>query len=174
MIKPGPQTLGASLVDELVKNRHAMQETPVWFLGWEDLLEKSISYSLQYSWASLMAQLVKDLPAMRETWVRSPGWEDALKKGKATHSSIRVWRISWTLQFMGLQSIGFHFHIDIFQSKNMTICVSMKLQKTDFHPFSHRNKMMFWKVGICKHIFAEKKKKLCRKVFSAGRPFSLH
>ena len=135
---------------------------------------EGIGYTLQYSWASLMAQLVKNLPAMRETWVRSPGWEDALKKGKATHSSILVWRISWTLQFMGLQSIGFHFHIDIFQSKNMTICVSMKLQKTDFHPFSHRNKMMFWKVGICKHLFAEKKKKLCRKVFSAGRPFSLH
>ena len=59
---------------------------------------------------------------------------------------------------MGSQRIGFHFHIDIFQSKNMAICVSMKLQKTDFHPFLHRNKMMFWEVGICKHLLAEKKK----------------
>ena len=31
---------GASLIVHLVKNPPAMQETPVWFLGWEDLLEK--------------------------------------------------------------------------------------------------------------------------------------
>ena len=46
--------------------------------------------------ASLVAQLVKNLPAMQETWVRSLGWENPLKKGKASHSSILVWRISWT------------------------------------------------------------------------------
>ena len=92
----GPQTLGASLVDKLVKNWHAMQETPVWFLGWEDLLEKSIGYSLQCSWASLMAQMVKDLPAMQETWVQWLGWEDPLEKGTATHSNILAWRIPWT------------------------------------------------------------------------------
>ena len=39
-----------------------------------------------------MAQLVKNLLAMQETWVQSLGWEDSLKKGKATHSSILVWR----------------------------------------------------------------------------------
>ena len=32
-----------------------------------------------------------------ETWVRSLGWEDPLKKGKATHASILVWRIPWTV-----------------------------------------------------------------------------
>ena len=31
---------GASLIAQLVKNLPAMQETPDWFLGWEDLLEK--------------------------------------------------------------------------------------------------------------------------------------
>ena len=46
-----------------------MQETPVQFLGQEDLLEKGTGYPLQYSWASLVAQLIKNLPAMRETWV---------------------------------------------------------------------------------------------------------
>ena len=56
--------------------------------------------------ASLVAQLVKNPPAMWETWVRSLGWEDPLKKGKATHSSILTWRISWTIQSMGWQSIG--------------------------------------------------------------------
>ena len=44
-------------------------------------------------WASLVAQLIKNPPAMRETWVGSLGWEDPLEKGKATHSSILVWRI---------------------------------------------------------------------------------
>ena len=53
-------------------------------------------YPLQYSWASLVAQLVKNPPAMQETWVQSLGWEDPLEKGKATYSSILVWRIPWT------------------------------------------------------------------------------
>ena len=54
---------------------------------------EGIGYPLQYSWASLMAQLVKNPPTMRETWVLSLFWEDSLEKGKATHSSILVWRI---------------------------------------------------------------------------------
>ena len=55
---------------------------------------EGIGYPLQYSWASLVVQLVENLPAMQETWVRSLGWEDPLEKGKATHSSILVWRIA--------------------------------------------------------------------------------
>ena len=58
---------------------------------------EGIGCPLQYSWASLVAQLVKNLPAMQETWVQSLGWEDPLEKGKATHSSILVWRIPWTV-----------------------------------------------------------------------------
>ena len=46
--------------------------------------------------ASLIVQLVKNPPAMWEIWVQSLGWEDPLDKGKATHSSILVWRIPWT------------------------------------------------------------------------------
>ena len=38
--------------------------------------------------------------------VQSLGWEDPLEKGKATHSSILAWRISWTEEPDGLQSIG--------------------------------------------------------------------
>ena len=59
--------------------------------------EEGIGYPLQYSWASPVAQLVKNMPAMWETWVRSLVWEDPLEKGKATHSSILAWRISWTV-----------------------------------------------------------------------------
>ena len=58
---------------------------------------EGIDYPLQYSWASLVAQLVKNLPAMWETGVQSLGWEDPLENGKATRSSILVWRIPWTL-----------------------------------------------------------------------------
>ena len=58
--------------------------------------------------ASLVAQTVKNLPAMQETWVRSLGGEDPLETGMATHSSILAWRIPWTEEPGGLQSIGSH------------------------------------------------------------------
>ena len=63
------------------------------------------------SWASLVAQLVKNLPAVQETWDQSLSWEDPLEKEMATHSSILAWKISWTeepggLQSMGLQRVG--------------------------------------------------------------------
>ena len=53
-----------------------------------------------------MAQTVKNLPAMQETWVQSLGQEDPLEKGMATHSSILAWRILWTEEPSGLQSMG--------------------------------------------------------------------
>jgi len=58
--------------------------------------------------ASLMAQTVTNLLAMQETWVRSLGWEDPLEKEVATHSSILAWRIPWTKEPGGLQSMGLH------------------------------------------------------------------
>ena len=56
--------------------------------------------------ASLVAQSVKNLPAVQETQVRSLGWEDPLEKEMATHSSILAWKISWTEEPGGLQSMG--------------------------------------------------------------------
>ena len=95
----------ASLIAQLEKNQHAMQETPVQLLGLEDPTGEGIGYPLQYSWDSLVAQLVKNLPEMLEIWVRSLGWEHPREKGKATHSSILAWRIPWTVQFMGSQRV---------------------------------------------------------------------
>ena len=43
---------------------------------------------------------------MQETWVRSQGREDPLEKEMATHSSIHAWRILWTEEPGGLQSMG--------------------------------------------------------------------
>ena len=42
----------------------------------------------------------------QETWVRSQGWEDPLEKEMATHSSILAWKIPWTEEPGGLQSMG--------------------------------------------------------------------
>ena len=56
--------------------------------------------------ASLLAQSVKNLPAMQETQVRFLGREDPLEKEMATHSSILAWRIPWTEEPGGLQSVG--------------------------------------------------------------------
>ena len=55
--------------------------------------------------------MVKNPPAMRETWVQSLGWEDPLDEEMATQSSTLAWRIHWTeepggLQSMGLQRVG--------------------------------------------------------------------
>ena len=78
---------------QLVKSPPAIQETPVWFLGWRRSLGEGIGHPLQYSWASLVAQLVKNLPSVQKIWVLSLGWEDPMEKGKATQSSIPAWRI---------------------------------------------------------------------------------
>ncbi|CAI9161650.1 unnamed protein product [Rangifer tarandus platyrhynchus] len=56
--------------------------------------------------ACLVAQAVKNLPAMQETWARSLSGEDPLEKNMATHSSILAWRIPWTEEPGGLQSMG--------------------------------------------------------------------
>ena len=49
---------------------------------------------------------VKNLPAMQETQIRFLGLEDPLQKEMATYSSIPAWRIPWTEEPGGLQSMG--------------------------------------------------------------------
>ena len=39
-------------------------------------------------------------------WVQLLGWEDTLEENMVTHSSILVWRIPWTEEPSGVQSIG--------------------------------------------------------------------
>ena len=73
--------------------------------------------------AFLVSQMVKNLPAMWKTWVRFLGWKDPLEKEVITHSSILAWRIPWTEESGGLQSMGLqesdttewlHFHFFTF------------------------------------------------------------
>ena len=56
--------------------------------------------------ASLVAQTVKNPLAMWETWVQSLGWADPLEESMATHTSTFAWRIPWTEDPGGLQSMG--------------------------------------------------------------------
>ena len=51
--------------------------------------------------------MVKNPPAMQEKWVQSLGQEDPLEKEMKTHSNILAWRIPWTEEPGGLQSMGF-------------------------------------------------------------------
>ena len=66
---------------------------------YKDLLPASLG-------ASPVPQMVKNQPAMRENQVGSLGWEDLLEKGLATHSSVLAWRIPWTEEPGGLQSMA--------------------------------------------------------------------
>ena len=53
--------------------------------------------------------MIKNMPAMQELqeiWVRSLSREDPMEENTATHSNIRAWRIPWTEEPGGLQSIG--------------------------------------------------------------------
>ena len=56
--------------------------------------------------ASLTAQSVKNRPAVQETRAWFLGREDPLEKGMVTHSSILAWKIPWTEEPGGLQSMG--------------------------------------------------------------------
>ena len=76
---------------------------------------------------SLVAQMVKNPPAMQDTWIQCLGQEDPLEKGMATYYSILAWRIPWTEEPGGLQSMGSqrsctrlsdkHFYFSYFLSK---------------------------------------------------------
>ena len=50
--------------------------------------------------------MVKSPAAKEVMQVPSLGWEDPLEKEMATHSSVPTWRISWTVEPGGLQSMG--------------------------------------------------------------------
>ena len=56
--------------------------------------------------ASLVAWTVKNLPAVLESRVQFLGQKDPLEKRIATHSSILAYRITWTEEPGGLQSMG--------------------------------------------------------------------
>ena len=54
----------------------------------------------------MVAQLVKRTPAVQESWVQPLVWEDPLENEMANHFSIPAWRIPWTEEPSGLESMG--------------------------------------------------------------------
>ena len=83
---------------------------------WEKWKKKDVSFLVKSEMdhngcmflreASLVAQTVKRLPTMQKTQVQSLGREDLLEKEMATHSIVLAWRIPWTKEPCGLQSMG--------------------------------------------------------------------
>ena len=67
------------------------------FLKWSKLMDMD---------SVLVAQMVKNPTALWDTQVRSWGREDPLENEMATHSSILAWRIPWTEEPDGPQSMG--------------------------------------------------------------------
>ena len=73
------------------------------------LLVSSLRILMQHYWlfrASLAAQLVKNFPAGQETRVQSLGGKNPMEKEMATHCSNLAWKILWTEEPGGLQSMG--------------------------------------------------------------------
>ena len=62
--------------------------------------------------------MVKSLPVMQETWVGPLAQEDPLEKGMAAHSSIPAWRIPWTEEPSGLQSMELQ---KVYRTKRLTV-----------------------------------------------------
>ena len=65
--------------------------------------------------------MVENLPSMQETQIQSLGQEDPLEKRMATHSSIFAWRIPWTEEPGGLQSMKVQ--------KNRTLLATKQLRR---------------------------------------------
>ena len=70
------------------------------FSGWGPGIVEVLKHQV-----SLVAEMVKNIPTMQEIWVSSLGQEYSLEKGMATHSSIPAWRILWTEEPGGVQSM---------------------------------------------------------------------
>ena len=61
--------------------------------------------------ASLVTQMIKNLPANARDKSSIPGSGRSLGEGHATHSSILAWRIPWTEEPGGFQSVGLQSQI---------------------------------------------------------------
>ena len=62
-----------------------------------------------YEWSFPGGKVVKNPPAnagSTRDMGSIPSWEDPLEKEMATHSSVLVWKTSWTEEFGRLQSMG--------------------------------------------------------------------
>ena len=82
----------------------------------------------------LCGSVVKNTPAMQETQVRFLGQEDPLEKGMAPHSNILAWRISWTEEPGGLQSMGWQ-RVKHNRATNTFTFIHKTFKKNDYKDF---------------------------------------
>ena len=101
--------------------------------------------SMFISGTSLVAQMVRNLPAMQETWVQSLGWEDPLERRMATPSSILTWRITWTEEPGGLQSMGLQ-RVEHDWATNTHVCVRA-------HTHTHTHMLISVQIKYLKFLF---------------------
>ena len=107
---------------------------------------------------------------MQETWVRSLGWEDPQEREIATHSSLLAWRIPYTEEPGGLQSIGSqaldmteateHTHTSVY----MPILISQFVPLSSSHPgstcplslsvFKFISVILSWKSSLAPHTIS--------------------
>ena len=78
------------------------------------------------------------LQEMQQTWVCSLGREDLLEEGMATHSSVLAWRIPWTeepagLQSMGSQRVGHNLATECTAQKHSWLSLANVFIPSDFH-----------------------------------------
>ena len=108
---------------------------------------------------SLVAQMLKNLLLMQETWVWFLGQKDPLGKGMATHSGIPAWRISWTEEPGGLQSLGLQ---RVWKIEWLTLSFSPRVCIILFVYF-------LWQIISNLHNVAKKEKKKYKEQLCIGR-----
>ena len=92
---------------------------------------------------------------MQETQVRSLGGEDPLEKEMATHSSILAWRITWTEEPGGLQSMGLQRveHDTEWTLSKQVSCVCVCVwQGGVWEVGEEARKVLSWKCSSCKKL----------------------
>ena len=81
----------------------------------------------------LISQEVQKTEFTESQGVRSLGWEDPLEEEMATHSSILAWKIPWTEQPSGLQSMGSQ-RVRLSDLNNNNHSLNTRLQNTYYIP----------------------------------------
>ena len=89
------------------------------------------------------AQMVKNLPAMQETHVWSLDQEDPLEEEMATHFSILAWRIPWTEEPGGLQSMVLQTVRDDWATNNCLLLLLLQELKV-----SQEDRMIHWHLSL--------------------------
>ena len=88
---------------------------PMGLQSWTQLSDFHFHNALTLSHLAPGGSVIKNLPTMQETWVQSLGWEHPLEKRMTAHSSSLTWRIPWTENPGGLQSMESWSHKELYR-----------------------------------------------------------